>query len=69
MTSPARPIRVVLMLNAHERATLRKIVAAGGHKNKQEAMRYLIRSNDPDATYTPSRTVDAATTKIVEEAP
>ena len=61
MTSVARPIRVVLMLNTHERVALRRIVAAGGHKNGQEAMRHLIRKSDPGAAYTPSRTVDAAT--------
>ena len=44
-----RTIRVVLMLNKLERISLRRIVATGGHKNAQEAMRYLIRKNDPAA--------------------
>ena len=51
MTEPAnirRTIQFVLMLNQFEDDALRRVVKAGGYRSASEALRYLVRREDPE---------------------
>lgn len=48
-TSIRRTIRFILLLNRFEQSALRRIVEAGGYRSASEALRYLIRREDPEA--------------------
>lgn len=51
MTEPAtnrRIIQFVLLLNRFEDDALRRVVKAGGYRSASEALRYLVRREDPE---------------------
>lgn len=43
-----RNLQFLLWLNRFERDALDRVVAAGGYRNASEALRYLIRREDPE---------------------
>jgi Arc/MetJ-type ribon-helix-helix transcriptional regulator len=44
-----RTIQFVLLLNRFEMDALHRVVKAGGYRSASEALRYLIRREDPEA--------------------